>query len=60
MLLLGKALTKYEGPSFVELHRFLNFNQLPASKKGFKNDAAQQTFDPSYFDTALVSNWNVK
>ena len=35
---------------------FLNFDQLPAAKKGFKNGAAQQTFDPSYFDRALVDS----
>ena len=40
---------------FVELHRFLNLDQLTAAKKkGFKNDAAQQTFGPSYLDRALT------
>ena len=33
---------------------FLNFNQLPAAKKGFKNGASQQTFGPFYFDRALT------
>ena len=43
--------------SFVEMHRllkpFLNFNQLPAAKKGYKNGASQQTFGPSYFERGL-------
>ena len=31
---------------------FLNFNQLPAGKKGFKNRASLlQAFGPSYFDS---------
>ena len=32
----------------------MNFNQLPAAKKGLKNGTSQQTFGPSYFDRALV------
>jgi hypothetical protein len=32
---------------------FLNFIQLPAAKKGFKNGASQQTFGPSFFVRAL-------
>ena len=28
---------------------FLNLNQLPAAKKGFKNGASQQKFGLSYF-----------
>ena len=32
---------------------FLNFNQLPAAKKGFKKRAFLQTLDPSYFVRAL-------
>ena len=43
--------------TFVGMHRFwipyLNFNQLPAAKKGFTTSASQQTFGPSYFDKAL-------
>ena len=31
----------------------MNFNQLPAVKKGVKNGASQQTIGPSYFDRAL-------
>jgi hypothetical protein len=47
----------FNGQTFVIMHHFLNpylnFNQLPAAKKGFINGASQQTFVPSYFDRAL-------
>ena len=49
---------------FVEMHRFfnlffLNSEQLPAAKKGFKNGASQQTFGPSYFDRALALTYKI-
>ena len=34
----------------------MNFKQLHAAKKEFKNDASQQMFVPPYFDRALVSS----
>ena len=37
---------------------FLNLNQLPAAKKGFKNYASHQTFGPSYFDRTLKIDLN--
>ena len=56
--MVTKVLSKQEGLNVCWdarfLNRFLNFNQLPAAKKGLKNSASQQTFSPSYFDRALA------
>ena len=53
---LAKALTK-KGQIFVGILVFLfflNFNQLPAGKEGFKNRSSLQAVGPSYFVRALV------
>ena len=54
---LSKALSKQEGPNVCWdarfLNSFLNFNQLPAAKKGFKKQASLQELGPSYFVRAL-------
>ena len=49
-----------KGHKKFQLHRFLStLSQLPAVKKYSKNGAAGKFFDPSYFDLALVWDWNL-
>ena len=57
--MVTKVLSKQEGLNVCWdarfLNPFLNFNQLPAAKKGLKKQASLQTFGPSYFVRALGS-----
>ena len=57
-LRIFKALSKHEGPNVCWDARFLifflNFNQLPAAKKGFKKQASLQRLGSSYFVRTLA------
>ena len=45
--------SKQEEPNIFWDARFMNLNQLSAAKRGFKKQASQQSFGPSYFVRAL-------